>query len=54
MINLSGDFIASTTGYIAEIGDDALPLMALSIGLGLGLWVLGRLIGSLIPGGWKF
>lgn len=56
MISLSDDFMASTTGYIAEIGSDAIPLMALCIGLGLGLWIIGRIIGTAIgkhlTGGW--
>jgi hypothetical protein len=44
--------ISSTTAYIAQVGADVSPYLALIIGLPLAFWFVGKVV-ALIRGGFR-
>jgi len=50
LISLPVDFIGSLTAYIGGIFDSLSPLILLAIGLPLGFWFIGRMIGTIKKG----
>jgi hypothetical protein len=44
--------ITSTTAYIAQVGEDVSPYLALIIGLPLAFWFIGKVV-ALVRGGFR-